>query len=54
MTSLLYFLFAITAWIGSYAMIESKPAIGLALGGVGALVFFIGLLVNHSEHTRRR
>lgn len=53
MSSLLYFLAAIIAWGIAYATIESHPGIGLGLGGLGALIFLVGLLVNHSEHTRR-
>lgn len=54
MTSMLLFLVAFISWGLSYAFIENNTALGLTLGAAGCVVCLVALLVNHSEHTRRR
>ena len=54
MTSLLLFLLTFALWIASYAFIDSIPALGLTLGAAGLLTCLIALIVNHSEHTRKK
>lgn len=36
------------------AFIERIAWLGLTLGGLGVIIFIVGLVINHAEHTRRR